>query len=91
KLIRSIIAKHQFNPTKTQAEEILHRYSRIRQIMQKNVVETGPLEKKLFSDKLDGLLLHRTWGYLILLAVLFLLFQSIFWLARFPMDAIEAG
>ncbi|MEM5734324.1 hypothetical protein AAEI00_21965, partial [Shewanella algae] len=50
-----------------------------------------PLEKKLFSDKLDGLLLHRTWGYLILLAVLFLLFQSIFWLARFPMDAIEAG
>lgn len=90
-LIKTIIAKHQFNPTKTQAEEILHRYSRIRQIMQNNVVETGPLEKKLFSDKLDGLLLHRTWGYLILLAVLFLLFQSIFWLARFPMDAIEAG
>ncbi|MBR2648566.1 MAG: ferrous iron transport protein B [Sediminibacterium sp.] len=90
-LIKGIIAKHQFNPTKTQAEEILHRYSRIRQIMQNNVVETGPLEKKLFSDKLDGLLLHRTWGYLILLAVLFLLFQSIFWLARFPMDAIEAS
>jgi ferrous iron transport protein B len=90
-LIKTITTKHQFNPTKTQAEEILHRYSRIRQIMQNNVVETGPLEKKLFSDKLDGLLLHRTWGYIILLAVLFLLFQSIFWLAQFPMDAIEAG
>lgn len=90
-LIKNIAAKHQFNPTKTQAEEILHRYSRIRQIMQKNVVETGPLEKKLFTDKLDGLLLHRTWGYIILLAVLFLLFQSIFWLAQYPMDAIEAG
>jgi ferrous iron transport protein B len=90
-LIKNIAAKHQFNPTKTQAEEILHRYTRIRQIMQKNVVETGPLEKKLFTDKLDGILLHRTWGYVILLSVLFLLFQSIFWLAQYPMDTIEAG
>ena len=78
-----------FNPTKTQAEEIMQRYTRIRQIMQQHVVETGPLEKKMFTDKLDNLLLHRTWGYVILLAVLFLLFQSIFWLASFPMDGIE--
>lgn len=31
----------------------------------------------------------KTWGYLILLTVLFLLFQSIFWLATYPMDGIE--
>ncbi|MGB5027785.1 MAG: ferrous iron transporter B, partial [Chitinophagaceae bacterium] len=31
------------------------------------------------------------WGYLILLAVLFLLFQSVFWLAQHPMDWIELG
>ncbi len=80
---------HQFNATKTQAEEIMQRYTRIRQVMQQHVVEPGPLEKKLFTDKLDDILLHRTWGYLILLAVLFLLFQSIFWLAQFPMDGIE--
>ena len=78
-----------FNPTKTQAEEIMQRYTRIRQIMQQHVIETGPLEKKMFTDHLDNLLLHQTWGYLILLSVLFLLFQSIFWLARFPMDGIE--
>ncbi len=81
--------EHQFNPTKTQAEEIMQRYTRIRQIMQQHVVEPGPLEKKLFTDRLDDLLLHQTWGYVILLAVLFLLFQSIFWLAKFPMDGIE--
>jgi ferrous iron transport protein B len=46
-----------FNPTKTQAEEILQRYTRIRQIMQQHVVETGPLEKKMFTDKLDNLLI----------------------------------
>jgi ferrous iron transport protein B len=87
--IEKIEADHTFNPTKTQAEEILQRYTRIRQIMQQHVVETGPLEKKMFTDSLDNLLLHRTWGYVILLVVLFLLFQSIFWLAQFPMDGIE--
>jgi ferrous iron transport protein B len=87
--IEKIEADTKFNPTKTQAEEIMQRYTRIRQIMQQHVVEPGPLEKKMFTDKLDNLLLHRTWGYVILLTVLFLLFQSIFWLARFPMDGIE--
>jgi ferrous iron transport protein B len=87
--IEQVETDTQFNPTKTQAEEIMQRYTRIRQIMQQHVVEPGPLEKKLFTDKLDDLLLHQTWGYLILLGVLFLLFQSIFWLARFPMDGIE--
>ena len=87
--IEEIEIKNEFNPTKTQAEEIMQRYTRIRQIMKQHVVEPGPLEKKMFSDYLDNILLHRTWGYLILVSVLFLLFQSIFWLARFPMDGIE--
>nr|WP_294988693.1 ferrous iron transport protein B [uncultured Sediminibacterium sp.] len=89
--IGQIEKEHNFNPTKTQAEEIMQRYTRIRQLMQQNVIEPGPLEKKLFTDKLDNLLLHHVWGYVILLSVLFLLFQSIFWLAVFPMDAIEWG
>lgn len=88
-IVEQIEIDNRFNPTKTQAEEIMQRYTRIRQIMQKHVVEPGPLEKKMFSDKLDNLLLHRVWGYVILLSVLFLLFQSIFWLAQFPMDGIE--
>ena len=87
--IEQIEIDNKFNPTKTQAEEIMQRYTRIRQIMQQHVIEPGPLEKKMFSDRLDNLLLHRVWGYVILISVLFLLFQSIFWLARFPMDGIE--
>jgi len=87
--IPEIIARTGFNATKTQAEEIMQRYNHIRQVMQKKVVEPGPLQKKLFSNKLDNILLHRTWGYLILLTVLFLLFQSVFALAAYPMDLIE--
>jgi len=89
--IEQIEIKNKFNPTKTQAEEILQRYGRIRQVMQTAVSEPDPLQKTLFTEKLDNLLLHRVWGYLILLGVLFLLFQSVFWLAQFPMDWIELG
>ncbi len=89
KAIEAIEAEHQFNPTKTQAEEVMQRYQRIRQVMQHNVVEPDPLEKKLFTDRLDNVLLHRVWGYIILVSVLFVLFQSVFWLASFPMDFIE--
>lgn len=87
--IENIEIENAFNPTKTQAEEIMQRYTRIRQVMKQNVVEPDPLQRKLFTESLDNILLHRVWGYLILLVTLFLLFQSIFWLAQYPMDAID--
>jgi ferrous iron transport protein B len=87
--IENIEKLHNFNAGKTQAEEILKRYTRIKHIMQLSVTEPDPLQKALLTDKLDNLLLHRKWGYLILLAVLFLLFQSVFFLAQYPMDWIE--
>ena len=82
---------NQFNPTKTQAEEIMQRYTRIRGIMHQSVSQPDPIQKNLFTEKLDNILLHRRWGYIILLAVLFLLFQSVFWIASYPMDWIETG
>ena len=88
-LIENIEVAHKFNPTKTQAEEIMQRYGRIKIIMQQTVVEADPLQKKLFTERLDNILLHRWWGYIILLSVLFLLFQSVFWIAQYPMDGIE--
>jgi len=87
--IENIEIETNFNPSKTQAEEILQRYGKIKTIMQQTVVEADPLHKALFTQKLDDVLLHRTWGYVILIGVLFLLFQSIFLLAQFPMDGIE--
>jgi ferrous iron transport protein B len=89
--IENIEIRNKFNPTKTQAEEILQRYGRIKHIMQQAVSEPDPLKKTLFTEKLDNVFLHRRWGYLILLGVLFLLFQSVFWLAQYPMDWIELG
>jgi ferrous iron transport protein B len=87
--IEKIKANNNFNATKTQAEEIMQRYGRIKQIMQLTVVESDPLKKSLLTEKLDDIFLHRIGGYLILLAVLFVMFQSVYWLAQFPMDGIE--
>jgi len=89
KKIESIEQASNFNHTKVQAEEILQRYHRIKQIMQHAVTEPDPSELKLVTERFDDVLLHRRWGYLILLVVLFLLFQSVFWLAEYPMQLIE--
>lgn len=87
--IEQIEIDNKFNPTKTQAEEIMQRYGRIKHIMQQTVVEADPLQKAMFNERLDDILMHRVWGYVILMSVLFLLFQSIFWVAKYPMDGIE--
>jgi ferrous iron transport protein B len=87
--IENIEKETNFNPAKIQAEEILQRYGKIKTIMNQTVVEADPLQKALFTRRLDEILLHRTWGYVILLAVLFIIFQSIFVIAQFPMNAIE--
>ena len=91
KIVEDSIKNIPLNKTLSQAEEITERYARIKTIMQQTVVEPDPLQRTLFTDKLDNILLHRRWGYLILLAVLFLLFQSVFLIAQYPMDWIELG
>lgn len=83
--------KYSFNHTRIQAEDIQQRYKKIRSIMQRAVDEDSPEKKKLYSERIDHYLLHRRWGYLIMGVVLFLLFQSIFWVAAYPMSAIETG
>ena len=89
KKLEHIKSTHQFNTTKTQAEEILQRYKKIKQVMDQSVVEADPLQKTLFTEKLDDILMHRRWGYLILLTVLFILFQFVYLVAQYPMSGIE--
>jgi ferrous iron transport protein B len=44
-----------------------------------------------FSDRLDRVLTHKVWGTLIFLAIMMLMFQSIFTFARIPMDALQTS
>lgn len=87
--IEAIGKQHGFNPTRIQADEITNRYHRIRKIIETAVTERSLKEDKILAERLDQILLHRTGGYIILLTVLFFLFQSVFWIAQYPMDFIE--
>ncbi len=89
KRIEQIEIENSFNHTKTQAQEILERYGRIQEIMKNRVTAPDPAATKKRTDKLDNILLHRVGGYAILFSVLFILFQSVFWMAQYPMDGIE--
>jgi ferrous iron transport protein B len=80
-----------FHKAKVQAEEVMQRYQKIAGIMHQCVVEESPLKRTIVSERIDKTLLHPVWGNIILLTVLFLLFQSIFWLAEYPMTWVEQG
>ena len=87
--IEAIEQRNRINHTRIQAMDIQQRYSRIGDIMKQAVHEPSVEDRKIFSEKLDNFFLHRTWGNLIMLVVLFLMFQSVYLIAEYPMNAIE--
>lgn len=89
--LSSLLGESNFHKGKVQAEEVMQRFRKIDSIMQLCVVEETPLKRAIFSERIDKVLLHPLWGNLILLGVLFLIFQSIYSLATYPMDAVEWG
>ncbi|HMQ02722.1 MAG TPA: ferrous iron transport protein B [Pyrinomonadaceae bacterium] len=69
---------------------IFARYRFIANVVQESVRERGR-DAHAVSDKIDGVLTHRVFGLIILLAVLLAVFQTIFSFAALPMDLLEKG
>jgi len=66
------------------------RYAAIARLQQAVTTESAT-PGETFSDRLDRVLTHKIWGTAIFLALMLLMFQSIFTFARLPMDALQAG
>jgi ferrous iron transport protein B len=66
------------------------RYAQVSAIQQ-TVSTTESRPGDTFSDRLDRILTHRLWGTAIFLILMALMFQSIFTLAHWPMEALQAG
>ena len=66
------------------------RYARVAEIQQTVTSETAP-PGETFSDKLDRVLTHKVWGTILFIAVMAVMFQSIFTFAQLPMNALQAG
>lgn len=71
------------------AAEAIARYGWIREVL-KGVVSQPPHRVQTWSDRLDRLTTHRVWGGMILLGVLFCLFQALFSWSAPVMGAMES-
>ncbi|HOB33051.1 MAG TPA: FeoB small GTPase domain-containing protein, partial [Verrucomicrobiota bacterium] len=66
------------------------RYTRVAEIQQSVTTEQHAPGETL-SDRLDRVLTHKVWGTAIFIAIMALMFQSVFTFATIPMDLIESG
>ncbi len=80
-------AAHDTN--KLQSQESVERYKVINRIVAECVFEKTEVKSETFTHKLDGILTHRVYGYAIFLIILFFIFQTIFFVAKYPMEWIE--
>ncbi|MFZ7105409.1 MAG: ferrous iron transport protein B [Bacteroidota bacterium] len=89
--IREACQQFGYDPQQMQARESLERYKAITNILQVCVRSEEHPVRKSGTYKIDSILTHRVFGYLIFLFILFLIFQAIFAWATYPMDLIDRG
>lgn len=89
--IGELVQKYGFEPTPRQAQETIARYARINDILLNTVSVTRTEKEEPYSNRLDRVLTHRVWGYLIFFGVLFMMFQAVFAWASYPMELIDQG
>jgi ferrous iron transport protein B len=87
--LAAVLAASKIDHNKLQSDESLERYKLINRIAEECITRKSAIKTESFTHKLDGVLTHRFWGYAIFLTVLFFIFQTIFFLAAYPMHWIE--
>lgn len=75
-------------PKRLQVQETVRRYQNVDKILE-NVISKKPQFKELLTEKLDKVLVHKFWGYVVFMLILLVIFQSVFFLAEYPMNWIE--
>ena len=86
--IRSALTKSHSELKRLQQKETIKRYQFINDVL-KAGLKIDASTATDFRAKLDNVLTHKFWGYFIFLAILFVIFQSIFSWSTIPMDFID--
>jgi ferrous iron transport protein B len=89
--IEAIEIGNGFDTVKLQGEETVARYRHLSKVLSEVVVDTGAAKKFSFTDKIDSILTHKFWGFIIFMFILFFIFNAIFSWSSVPMDLIEGG
>lgn len=74
---------------KYQHKETIYRYQQINSVLKKTY-KVDRSEARDLRSKLDSILTHKIFGYVIFATILMMIFQSIFDWASIPMDIIDA-
>lgn len=87
--VAELCKEFEFHSQKSQATETIARYNFINDVLFDTVeVKTKP-GKETMSNRIDRVLTHRVFGFVIFFAILFLIFQAIFSWSEYPMTLIE--
>jgi ferrous iron transport protein B len=87
--IRSSFTKSHSDLKRLQQKETIKRYQFINDVL-KVGLKVDETVAKDFRSKLDRVLTHKVWGYVIFFLILFVIFQSIFEWSKIPMDFIDS-
>ena len=90
KRLDDITFTHSFNAWKEQKEETEDRYKEINKVLDV-ILEEKVTVGNLLANQFDKWMVHPVFGYLSFLAVMFIIFQLIFNLSAYPMDAIDTS
>jgi ferrous iron transport protein B len=86
--IRSSFTKSHSDLKRLQQKETIKRYQFINDVLKEGLKIDTSVAKD-FRSKLDRVLTHKIWGYVIFFLVLFGIFQSIFEWSKVPMEFID--
>jgi ferrous iron transport protein B len=87
--IEAIEKENHFDSAKIQGAETIARYRHLSTVLTDIVFDTGAERKFKNTDRLDQILTHKVWGFVIFILILFVIFNAIFSWASYPMDIIE--
>ena len=87
-----VVQNSSYNRNEAELHEINNRYEKIQEIIADNVIsEIQNDDDNDTTTRIDKIVIHPVWGFLIFISVFFLLFQSVFTLAQLPMEIITNG
>ncbi len=78
-----------FHTQKAQATETIARYNFINDVLFDTVKIHSDPKKENMSNRIDKILTHQIFGFVIFFAILFMIFQAIFSWSEYPMSLIE--
>ena len=86
-----VVQNSSYNRNEAELHEINNRYEKIQEIIAANVTTEIQNDDDDTTTRIDKIVIHPVWGFLIFISVFFLLFQSVFTLAQIPMEIITNG